>query len=164
MAICCFLCGTDVSKGTLKTKRKLLHGPCCKEAVQILDLLSSENCGQALSSVCRYDTDTDTYLCHKCLKRVGDLPGLIKRANDEKSEIVQLVSNKLQLAVSRKRPLPQESNSTKHAAIEDVSACGDTSLSLPIPVPVCETSVNDVNEAHECTCMDISTPTLEFTR
>ena len=76
-----------------------------KEAVAILDMLSIDTCGRALSSVFSHE-----YICHKCQNCVEALPTLLKKAKDEKDEIIQFIVKKLpptRPTIGRKRSIEQ---------------------------------------------------------
>ena len=113
----CFLCGIDVSSGFYSKKRKLT-GSSVITFVKILDQLCISSFGKKFSALIM----EDSFVCHKCKKRVEDLPDLIKKAENEKQDITKLVGKHFLSATSRlgkrKRSADQDSTSSaKHMAV-----------------------------------------------
>ena len=82
----CFLCGIDVSSGFYSKKRKKLTGSSVITFVKILDQLCISSFGKKFSALIM----EDSFVCHKCKKRVEDLPDLIKKAENEKQDVTKV--------------------------------------------------------------------------
>jgi hypothetical protein len=76
--VCCF-CECQVAERTMKTKRKKVHGSSMKTALGIMDQISIEVFQSTASSFLA----RDTFMCHKCKKRLEDLPELLRKAEVE---------------------------------------------------------------------------------
>ena len=92
--VLCFLCQADISQGTYLVKRKQLLGARSKNALNVLDDLCFSNFGEKLSGV-MIKEKLNSYICHKCFKRVEDLPELFKKAEHEKNEIIAFIKRHL---------------------------------------------------------------------
>ena len=74
---CCWLCESDVSKGTFKVKRRKIHGEAVKKHLSILENLADEYLNANLGNETGFLKAG--YLCHKC---VGTLESLEARRRE----------------------------------------------------------------------------------
>ena len=84
-----------------------------------------DTCGRALSSVFSHE-----YICHKCQNCVEALPTLLKKAKDEKDEIIQFIVKKLpptRPTIGRKRSIEQREGCGQSGSSSKRVAVGDTS-------------------------------------
>ena len=121
----CFLCESDVSEGTSKSKRRRLLGESAKKAVSILDELSTSSYGRKFSEC--VDENLVTYVCHKCCKQIESLPGLLEKAYSERGNILKMMQKHLSAPTCTRRKRRHEDdhsevNSPKRLALEE----GDT--------------------------------------
>ena len=98
----CVFCNVDLTEGTYKSKKRLLFGNTTVGAIKVLDDLSLDAYHKKFSD-CKPPDDQPCYICHKCLKKVVDLPGLLKKVHDNKRDILHYIENS-GIIVSRARP------------------------------------------------------------
>jgi hypothetical protein len=83
----CCLCLIDVSEGTFFTKRRKIMGAAAANAVKIIDELSVKNFRKKFSLA----VDKSSVICHKCKSKAEELPNLIKKAENARENLTELV-------------------------------------------------------------------------
>ena len=97
--VCCFLCEVDLEGGTNKAKKSKLPG-LTTEVVQKIIKKSAWECYGAVVSF-----GNDSYICYKCKQQVESLPGLLKKAENEKAELLNYIHRHAAVpGPGRKRP------------------------------------------------------------
>ena len=86
MALCSF-CNLDISDGTNKVKRKKLDGTTTEKFREVLASLCSECFPDA--TIC---FKPNSYICHHCKKHVEGLPELLRKAEEEKKHICDMLN------------------------------------------------------------------------
>ena len=86
-SVACILCKSDLTSGTMLSKRRKIHGAVCKVALGILDELSESRFNGKVSSVSR-----DEFICHKCKNKAEELETLRKKVDSVTKELNDLVS------------------------------------------------------------------------
>lgn len=87
----CLFCGTNVSKGTCKKKRKFIFGKSSSDALNVLDSLCKEQYGKKFTDF--KGALGDQFSCSKCISRFQEYPELLQRVTDVRNDILAFIKN-----------------------------------------------------------------------
>ena len=123
----CYLCTADVSRGTMKTKRKRFMGDTCTESRVILDDFSLRNFGKKVSHF-SYQAE---YLCYKCHNTLLSFPEMEKKLKEIEATLKCSVKSLLERKDSLKKrdmtATDENSSCTKRMRLETEAADASTS-------------------------------------
>jgi hypothetical protein len=83
----CCLCFTSVSEGTFFTKRRKIMGSASSNALKVLDELTMKEFRKKFSCTVK----NDGLICHKCKKNAEELPVLIRKAENSRKNLLELI-------------------------------------------------------------------------
>uniref|UniRef100_A0A1X7T126 ZAD domain-containing protein n=1 Tax=Amphimedon queenslandica TaxID=400682 RepID=A0A1X7T126_AMPQE len=90
MVAACFLCGEEIESRTQKAKKLLLFDRAGKKYLTVLNDVKEESFGSPLFDINEAGNSRDkTYICHSCCSSVDKLLSLRKKAEQEKSKVLQ---------------------------------------------------------------------------
>ena len=127
----CILCKVDVSKETNKVKRKKFYSAKTDSFRKILNDISMESFAVPICD----EVGMESYICHKCKHRVKALPELFRKAEHEKSQLIDLVASSFALSgrgTKRRRSPSEEISQTEinKPALFETSDKSDVQVSV----------------------------------
>ena len=100
----CWMCASDLSKGTLKTKRKKIHGESAKRTVKVLETICLEYLGSDLMATTFKTAD---YLCHKCVAKIDNIDVQKRDVFRREKEVASWMEGQMtsdEISIGSKRP------------------------------------------------------------
>ena len=93
MVSSCFLCCEDLESRTQKAKKLLLFDKAGRKYWTVLNDLAEERFGSSLDE--SHDSREKTYICHSCCCSIDKLLSLRKKAEEEKSKVMEKLESVL---------------------------------------------------------------------
>ena len=84
----CFLCESDVSSGTMLSKRRKVNGSVSRVAMDVLDKLSLSIYKRKLSTF----TSDGSFICYKCKRQAEAYDELKKKVEITKNELLDRIA------------------------------------------------------------------------
>ena len=84
LSMSCWLCQVNLTKGTLKTKRRRIHSDINSNTVNIIESTCWKKLGIDIRATNFIVAD---YVCHKCVSMVGAVDVSIKEATRKENEL-----------------------------------------------------------------------------
>ena len=87
MVDACCLCGSDVSAGTLKVKKRKMNGKASKQALDVIDQLAHCSYSKKFSMT----VSPDAYICHKCENKAEVVAALQRKLLSAENYIITVI-------------------------------------------------------------------------